>query len=135
MRGIKYLLAAGFLYLGFAFTSIDQEKDLAQSMKRGEELYVSNCVSCHMADGTGVPSVFPPLANADYMMKDPARTVNLILNGMSGEIVVNGVTYSGVMSAYPFDDQQLADLMNYIQNSWGNKAEMLRAQDIAKMKK
>ena len=108
---------------------------LKESMLRGEELYISNCVSCHMRNGEGIKTVFPPLAQSDYLMEDQKRAIQQVLYGAKGEMTVNGVMYNGEMSAYDIGNQQVADILNYIQNSWGNKATMLSAEDIQKARK
>ncbi|HSG68616.1 MAG TPA: cytochrome c, partial [Bacteroidales bacterium] len=66
------------------------EDQLAAQMKRGEEIYNTKCVVCHMADGKGVAGAFPPLAQSDYLLADPVRGVAQTLNGSHEEMVVNG---------------------------------------------
>jgi mono/diheme cytochrome c family protein len=77
-----------------------------------------------MANGQGVPKAFPPLANSDYL-KDIKATVNSIKYGLNGPIVVNGVKYNSVMAPMGLDDQEVADVTNYILNTWGNKYDKL----------
>ncbi|MEM7551356.1 MAG: cytochrome c [Bacteroidota bacterium] len=95
--------------------------ELEESKKRGKELYITNCISCHMENGEGIPAVFPPLAKSDYLMEDTKRAARQILNGAAGEMVVNGTTYNGVMSEFDLTDQEVADILNYITNNWGNE--------------
>ena len=75
-----------------------------------------------MEDGKGTPDFNPPLAKADYI-KNPAKTlINIILEGQSGEITVNKKKYNSFMPPqYYLSDGQVADVMNYIRNTWGNK--------------
>ncbi len=103
-------------------SSFFQSYNLAKSVERGKEVYTSYCVNCHMADGNGQPDVFPPLAKADYI-KQPAKIlIGIILKGQTGEITVNKKTYNGVMPAQDYlTDDQIADVLNYSRNSWGNK--------------
>jgi hypothetical protein len=65
-------------------------------------------------------SVFPPLAQSDYLRDNQKASIKGIKNGMSGEIVVNGITYNSVMSPLGLTDKEVADVLNYINNSWGN---------------
>ncbi len=90
-----------------------------------------------MAKGEGIPSTFPPLAKSDYLMKDQKRAIRTVLHGLSGEITVNGDTYNMAMPGYDsLSDQEVADVLNYIQNSWGNKAKPVTpAQVKAERKK
>ena len=113
----------------FLFTTT-QEDSLPQSIKRGESVYQSNCASCHMPEGEGLESVFPPLAKTDYV-KNSKRAIGIILVGQEGEISVNGKTYNGAMTALPqLTDQEVADVLNFVRNSWGNKNPMIKAAQV-----
>ncbi len=81
-----------------------------------------------MVTGQGIPGAFPPLAKSDYLMADSIRAITTITAGLSGEITVNGVTYFGEMAAINLDDQQVADVLNYIRNSWGNKGPFINVE-------
>lgn len=75
-----------------------------------------------MENGEGMPDVNPPLAKADYIKKPTDVLINIVLKGQSDEIVVNGKKYNTIMPALDYmDDVQIADVLNYIRNSWGNK--------------
>ena len=67
-------------------------------------------------------------------MADKIRSIKIILNGASGPMQVNGVTYEGEMPGYPLSDQEVIDLLNYIRNSFGNKGEAVTMEDIKKSK-
>ncbi len=109
---------------------LNRHTELEESIKRGKQVYITNCISCHMEDGTGMQGTFPPLAQSDYLMADTHRAIKLIKEGIDGEMTVNGVTYYGFMPAQDLDEKQIADVMNYIRNSWGNKGEMVKAEDV-----
>ena len=97
-------------------------QNISESIKRGKEVYELSCQNCHMEDGEGLPDVNPPLAKADYIKKPTDVLINIILKGQSDEIVVNGKKYNTIMPAMDYmDDVQIADVLNYIRNSWGNK--------------
>ena len=98
-----------------------QKFDLKASIERGKEVYNIHCITCHMEKGEGLEGAFPPLAKADYLMADKARSINQILKGASGEMTVNGKTYNGEMPAIDLTDEQVSDVLNYVRNSWGNK--------------
>lgn len=111
---------------------VAQNQDTSQleaSIKRGEVVYSDMCITCHLADGKGVPRAFPPLADSDYLRDNQTGSIKAVKYGMSGEIVVNGVTYNSVMSPLGLSDGEVADVMNYINNSWGNKIEGLVTPD------
>lgn len=120
----KLLLSAAFSAIGlslFSFTLL-QDDAMKQSMKRGETVYATNCANCHMAQGEGIPGAIPPLAKSDYLMKDQRRAIRQIIYGAKGEMTVNGVKYNNEMPGQNhLTDQEIADVLNYVQNSWGNK--------------
>ena len=91
----------------------------------GKELYEDFCMRCHMTDGKGVKGAYPPLANADYLLNKRLESIKAIKYGLSGPIVVNGVDYNLNMEKMGLDNQEIAEIMNYILNSWGNKTEKL----------
>ncbi len=102
----------------------------ATRLQRGQELYARNCVACHQLDGGGVPGVFPPLAKSDFLAADVERGVRAVVEGLSGEIVVNGKTYSGAMPPVVIDDSEVADVMTYVLKSWGNAGGELSAETV-----
>ncbi|MBC3846891.1 cytochrome c [Winogradskyella echinorum] len=105
-------------------TSLAQVKPgLKESIARGKLVYNDMCTTCHLTDGKGVPRAFPPLVNSDYLRENQDKSIKGIKNGMSGEIIVNGITYNGVMAPLGLSDEEVADVMNYINNSWGNKID------------
>lgn len=99
----------------------------------GRHLYSRSCIACHQADGSGLPTAFPPLAKSDYLNADTQRAIDIILHGLSGEIVVNGNKYNSTMPAQILNDDQVANVLTYVYNNWGNNGtvvtpEMVREQ-------
>ncbi len=112
------VMATGILLL----SSFIPDQDLSESIKRGKEVYAIHCQNCHMEDGNGLPEVYPPVAKADYMKRPSKTLINVILKGQFGEVVVNGKMYNIDMPAQEYlTDMQIADVLNYCKNSWGNK--------------
>lgn len=114
------LIVSGFFIIGSSFYRQD---NLQESIKRGKDVYTNYCMSCHMEDGNGTPDINPPLAKADYIKKQPAKKlITIILEGQSEEITVNKKKYSIPMPPQPYlSDEQVADVLNYVRNTWGNK--------------
>lgn len=109
------------------------QNELTKSKERGMTLYKSMCIACHMEDGKGVANAFPPLAKSDYLMADIDRSIKVVLNGANGEMKVNNKSYYGSMIGYKhLSNQELADIMNYIRNSWGNTGEIIKPSAIEK---
>lgn len=100
------------------------------SLNNGKELYTTYCQSCHMEDGNGVEGAFPSLVKTGNL-NDKNRIAKIVLQGMRGPIVVKGVKYNAEMASVSLTDQETADVINYIRNSWGNKAPMIKSTDVA----
>jgi len=111
------------IVFGIAFMSnTNPDQDLKKSIERGKEVYALNCQNCHMEDGMGVADMNPPLAKSDFLKKPSKILINTVLKGQMGELVVNGKKYNIAMPAQDFlSDEQIADVFNYVKNSWGNK--------------
>lgn len=107
-------------------------KTKEEQIKLGKALFDSNCLACHQANGQGVPNAFPPLAQSDYLNADPMRGVNAVLRGLSGKITVNGKEFNSVMPAVALNDDQIADVVTYVINSFGNKGGQITADQVAK---
>ena len=113
-----------------------QNKVLEESIERGNLVYEDFCITCHMPQGEGVVGIFPPLAKADYLMKNREASIKGIKHGQKGEIIVNGKTYNGYMAPLGLSDDEVADVMNYITNSWGNKNDnMITEAEVSEIKK
>ena len=127
---LKSCIIALIVTTGY-FVTAPQKDTLSASMKRGEQVYTNNCQSCHMPAGEGIAGTFPPLAKSDYLLKDQKRAIGVVLHGASGEIKVNGETYNMDMPPMPYlSDQEVADVLNYIQNNWGNKAKAVAPEQV-----
>ena len=94
-------------------------KNKAERIPAGKLVYERNCQACHQPSGQGVPMAFPPLAKADYL-KDKNKAIRAVANGLTGAIVVNGEKYDGVMPALGLQDEEIANVLTYVLNSWGN---------------
>lgn len=102
------------------------EETTKESARTGEQIYIQICQSCHMPTGEGRIGLNPPLAGSEWVLKDPSVPIRIVLHGLMGEIEVVGIRYNSVMSPWGphFNDQEIANVLNYIRNSWGNKAEI-----------
>jgi mono/diheme cytochrome c family protein len=106
--------------------------DEASLKARGEVVYTSVCATCHQADGKGVAGAFPPLAGSGEFFRDPARHAGIIVNGLQGEIQVQGVTYNGAMPAQgQLTDYDIAAVATYERLSWGNNEGVILPEQVA----
>ena len=103
-------------------------------LKRGKYIYEANCVSCHQATGAGAEGLYPPLKGSDYLLANKGNGVNAVVNGLRGEIKVNGVEYDLYMPPVNIADEDVVHVLNYVRNSWGNKADSLTLEDVKKLK-
>ena len=107
-----------------------KEFDLKASIKRGKEVYIDQCVTCHSEEGEGLEGVYPPLAKADYLMADSVRSIKQTLYGAKGEMIVNGKTYNKEMKGIDLTNEQASDVLNYIRNSWGNEGAAITPDQV-----
>jgi nitrite reductase (NO-forming) len=105
-------------------------KNKAERIKVGEGVFVNNCQACHQANGAGVADAFPPLAKSDYLNADKARAIKAVTGGLEGKLTVNGRAFNGVMPAWDLPDEDIANVMTYIYNSWGNSGLEVRPTDV-----
>lgn len=135
---MKQVISAVFAIIFLlSFLSFQQKPafDLKASIARGQEVYVAQCLSCHMEKGEGIEEVYPPLAKADYLMADKKRSIVQVLYGASGEMKVNGKVYNLEMTGFDLTDQEASDVLNYIRNSWGNKGAAVTPEEIKAARK
>lgn len=111
-----------------------EQTPLQASMDRGGLVYTDFCMQCHLANGKGVPGNFPPLAGSNWLKDKRTESIHGVKYGQKGEIEVNGVTYNGVMVPMGLSDEEVADVMNYVMNSWGNTQDkMVTEAEVAKL--
>jgi nitrite reductase (NO-forming) len=104
-------------------------------IEKGKRVFLQNCAMCHQADGKGLANVFPPVAQSDYLMADKQRSIGILLRGLSGPIMVNGQRYDGVMPPQvTLTDEQIAHVLTFIRNSWGNQGEPVTVEEVRVMR-
>jgi len=123
-------------YYSTDLTLDDQETELSKSIVRGEEIYTDFCMQCHLPDGKGTPKVFPPLAGSDWLTNKRKESIHSLKYGLNGPITVNGESYNSAMTSLGLEDEEIADVMNYIMNSWGNtQKKMVTIEEVSAIKK
>ncbi len=115
----------------------DQQRFLA-----GHEIYNrdGHCGTCHQVDGNGLPSAgFPPLTDSFWVSGSEERLIKLTLHGLMGPFELKGVKYPGQVPMTPFGgllkDQEIADVLTYVRNNFGNKAAPVSVESVAKVRK
>lgn len=133
---MKTIIGILGLFIFFEGILLYQKKPLEQSITDGKEVYQDFCIQCHLETGMGVSGVFPPLAKSDYLANNVDLSIRALKYGMSGPIIVNGEEYNGVMQEQGLDDVEIADVMNYILNNWGNEfKKMITEEKVASINK
>jgi nitrite reductase (NO-forming) len=110
------------------------DKSLAEKMEAGKKIYMQTCFACHQAEGQGIPNAFPPLAKSDYLNADVNRAINIILKGKTGEITVNGKKYNSAMTRQAISTSEVADVLTYVYNSWGNNKINVTKSQVEQVK-
>lgn len=102
-----------------------------EQINAGRELFAGTCSVCHQPNGAGLPGVFPPLAGSDFLNSNPQRAVGIALHGLTGKVVVNGNEYISVMPPMnQLNDDEIANILTYVLNSWGNKGGTVDASAV-----
>ena len=102
-------------------------------IKAGQQLFTGTCSVCHQVNGEGLAGVFPPLAKSDLIAADPKRPVQILLKGLTGKVTVNGKDYNSVMPPMSqLNDDEIANILTYVLNSWGNPGGSVSAEEVAK---
>jgi len=104
---------------------------IEDQIKMGKNVYSNNCAACHQPDGKGIAGAFPPLASSDYFNADHKRAIDIVKNGISGKITVNGNQFNGVMPALGLSDEDIANVLTYVSNTWGNKKRTFKKSDVS----
>lgn len=108
-----------------------------EQIDAGKALYAGTCSVCHQDSGAGLPGVFPPLAKSDYLSaRKPADLIRIVLSGLSGPIQVNGQHYDSVMPPMSqLTDDEIANILTYVRNSWGNSDERVQKTEVEAVRK
>lgn len=141
MKKLTYCLFFAALMMACGGNSGEEQKEkssmssrdeirLKQYQVQGAKVYATYCANCHQQDGKGLASLYPPLAGSDYLLADMKRAACIVKNGQSKEIVVNGVTYNQMMPGNPITNLEIAEVLTFIGNAWGNEAGLIGVKDV-----
>jgi mono/diheme cytochrome c family protein len=105
-------------------------KSQAEKIELGRRLFVSICAACHQPTGQGLPNVFPPLAGSDYLNADKNRAIKIVINGRQGELIVNGRKFNNSMPKFPLHDEDIANVLTFVYNSFGNAGLEVTPEEV-----
>ena len=127
---MKKVLAASLLSIGLTWTLFAQTS-LKTAMINGKKVYEKNCLTCHQANGGGVPRMNPPLINASFVKGDKKKLIQWVLKGSTEKVPIDGKYYSNNMPAQDvLKDEDIADVLTYIRNSFKNKGTAVTAAEV-----
>jgi len=131
---MKIIIISSIIFF-FVLSSfqIKQQPGIKASIERGQKVYAATCLACHQADGLGVQRMNPPLVKTKWIMGDKKALAKIVLNGLKGgEIEIDGDDFHNPMPplAAQLSDQQIADALTYVRNSFGNKAGAVTVADV-----
>jgi len=112
-------------------TSSSSSTTLKASMDRGAIVYKGTCLACHQVDGGGVPRMNPPLIKTKYVLGDKKQLITILLKGLNDPIEIDDDEFHNPMPPQPtLTDQQIADVLTFVRNSFGNKASAVTATEV-----
>jgi nitrite reductase (NO-forming) len=110
-------------------------KGKAERIAFGKRVFNQICAACHQQSGLGIPGAFPPLAGSDFLNADKERAIGIVMNGLSGAISVNGKPFNSQMPSLQLSDEDIANVLTYVYNTWGNKGHVVTPEEVAKHRK
>lgn len=115
-----------------SLSDIDKAK-FDKYMILGKAVYSTNCSNCHQLDGKGLHGLIPPLATSDYLEHNQLVIPCLLKGGSKDSLMVNGLTYPPQMPAHDISNLELAEVITYINNSWGNEYGFIPVREVDKL--
>lgn len=105
------------------------------SIAKGKVVYSTYCLTCHQADGGGVPNMNPPLIKTSYVLGDKTKLIKILLHGLNEEVEINGSYYTNPMPAHNFlKDEDIANVLSFVRNNFGNKAPVVTTAEVKKLR-
>ena len=111
-----------------------QQTSIKTSIAAGKLVYTQYCLSCHMADGGGVQNMNPPLIKTSFINGEKSKLISVVLKGKSQQ-EIDGETYNNVMASFNYlTDKEIADVLTYVRNSFGNKKTAVTVAEVKKVR-
>lgn len=123
-------------YVNLNPVKFQEKSNLEKSISRGKEIYTDFCVQCHLENGKGDKVNFPPLDGSDWLLKKRKESIHAVKYGQAGVVIVKGKKFNNIMPPLGLENQEVADVLNYVMNSWSNKQKkMITAQEVKEVAK
>jgi mono/diheme cytochrome c family protein len=130
---MKKVIPAVVVFIIATAFAFQQPAGLKAAMTRGKTVYENTCLACHQQDGAGVPNMNPPLVKTKWVLGDKKALTKIVLKGLQGgEIDIAGDKFHNPMPPMEstLSDQEIADVLTYVRNSFGNKASMVTVAEV-----
>jgi mono/diheme cytochrome c family protein len=112
-------------------TTASAGSSLKSSISRGQTVYTKYCLTCHQVDGSGVPNLNPPLIQTQWTLGSKTILIEQVLKGSNGKVEIDGETFHNTMPPLAtLTDQQIADVLTYVRNNFGNKASAVTVAEV-----
>jgi mono/diheme cytochrome c family protein len=115
--------------------SASELKSKANRIETGKGLFAVICTPCHQPTGSGIPGRFPPLAGSDFLNEDKGRAIRVLLKGLSGEVTVNGQKLNSSMPQFPLSDDDIANVLTFVYNSFGNSQKDVTSEEVSAIRR
>jgi mono/diheme cytochrome c family protein len=106
----------------------------AERIESGKRLFATICAACHQPTGQGIPGRFPPLAGSDFLNADKHRAIKIVVNGLQGEVMVNGQKFNNSMPQFPLSDEDIASALTFVYSSFGNSGKDVTAGEVSSVR-
>ncbi|RDB03814.1 c-type cytochrome [Runella aurantiaca] len=124
-------LSSVFLLVFFFSCQSEESTKHAQYVAEGYTLFQTHCANCHQRDGKGLSNLYPAIA-PEYL-KDKAKVICWIKNGVNQSVTVNGKTFNRPMPANPaLKELEIAEIMTYMYTTWGNDSKIITTETVQK---
>lgn len=131
MKKIIVTCVLCFLAAVCLFAQAKKQPAATASIKRGQQVYSTTCIVCHQKDGGGVPRLNPPLIKTKYVLGDKSQLIQIVLKGLNQPIEIDGEQYTNAMPSFAqLTDEQIADVLTFVRNSFGNKASAVTVAQV-----
>ena len=139
MKKVTIIVLVFCIATAFAIQPMQQPAGLKAAIARGKKVYegTGTCLACHQPDGSGVPNMNPPLVKTKWVLGDKKALTKIVLKGLQGgEIEIDGDKFHNPMPPMEstLTDQEIADVLTFVRNSFGNKASMVTVAEVKAMR-
>ena len=108
----------------------DEQVEFNRYYSAGNEVYQAHCQNCHSAKGEGLNGLIPPLTDNAYLKANQQQLPCFLKNGLKGKITLAGKSFEGEMPASELSPLEIAQVLTYVTNSFGNKMKTITVEQV-----